>query len=230
MISLKSKPEAIFFDLGGTLLYPDYPFVKFEFLKHGKNLDEETFLRAISIAGKRLDSFMKTTITTDSSRAPIYAKYILEECGWTEKPEDFVENIIVPRHKEVNFWNYLLPGTNELLEVLKTRCRIAIISNSDGRAEKKAIQYGLINNLEFVIDSFIEGVEKPDPEIFLIATNRMGLKPEKCMYVGDIFSIDAVGAKNTGMIPVWIDRTKEQEIEGVITIYSIFELKELMQI
>jgi putative hydrolase of the HAD superfamily len=64
---------------------------------------------------------------------------------------------------------------------------------------------GLTDHLEFVIDSHLEGVEKPDPEIFRRALRRLGVSPERAVYVGDIYSIDATGARAAGMQPVILD-------------------------
>ena len=63
---------------------------------------------------------------------------------------------------------------------------------------------GLAPHLEFVLDSAEIGVEKPDPRIFHAATDRLGLPPAACAYVGDIYEIDVVGAERAGLSPVLI--------------------------
>ena len=56
-----------------------------------------------------------------------------------------------------------------------------------------------------VIDSAVEGVEKPDPAIFRLALERTGVAPEDALYAGDIYSIDVVGARAAGLRPVLVD-------------------------
>jgi len=55
-----------------------------------------------------------------------------------------------------------------------------------------------------IIDSAVEGVSKPDPEIFRIALRRLGLAPGDCLMVGDSFDRDVVPAKRLGLRAVWL--------------------------
>src|SRR2546423_15622480 len=61
------------------------------------------------------------------------------------------------------------------------------------------------SSLEFVLDSSAIGVEKPDPRIFRMALERSGLAPDEAVYIGDIYSIDVVGARAAGMQAVLLD-------------------------
>jgi FMN phosphatase YigB (HAD superfamily) len=78
---------------------------------------------------------------------------------------------------------------------VETAAEIALEVEAVHRAEKSLEAAGLSELLEFVLDSHFEGVEKPDPEIFRRALQRLGLPPERVVYIGDIYSIDAVGAR-----------------------------------
>ena len=49
------------------------------------------------------------------------------------------------------------------------------------------------------------GVEKPDPRIFQIALERAGLEPSEAAYVGDLYSIDVLGARAAGLHAVLMD-------------------------
>jgi putative hydrolase of the HAD superfamily len=64
---------------------------------------------------------------------------------------------------------------------------------------------GIRDYFEFVMDSHLEGVEKPDPEIFLRGCRRMGVRPEECLYVGDLYPVDVLGARSAGMDAVLLD-------------------------
>ncbi len=46
------------------------------------------------------------------------------------------------------------------------------------------------------------GVKKPDPRIYRMATDKLGVKPEDCLYVGDGSSHELTGALRVGMHPV----------------------------
>ncbi len=72
---------------------------------------------------------------------------------------------------------------------------------------EKLLRKGLATHVEFVIDSHEEGVEKPDAEIFRRALARLGVEAARAVYVGDIYSIDVVGARAGGLVPCLVDPT-----------------------
>ena len=72
---------------------------------------------------------------------------------------------------------------------------MGVISNADGRMEDALEGRGLRGTVEFVIDSEVVGVEKPDSRIFE-AGARLGPTAEACVYVGDLYPVDYVGAQS----------------------------------
>ena len=64
---------------------------------------------------------------------------------------------------------------------------------------------GLGVEVECVIDSSAVGVTKPDPRIFEIALDAMGVAAADAWYVGDMPGIDVVGARNAGLRPFLMD-------------------------
>jgi putative hydrolase of the HAD superfamily len=57
------------------------------------------------------------------------------------------------------------------------------------------------------------GLRKPDPEIYLLATERLGVAPQTCLYVGDGSYRELSGATAVGMRPVLIrDPAEEAEM------------------
>ena len=81
----------------------------------------------------------------------------------------------------------------------------AVISNSNGTIAEILDTLGLGRHLDFVIDSSKVGVEKPDPRIFHIALERAQLRPEHAAYIGDLYSIDVLGARAAGLDAVLMD-------------------------
>jgi putative hydrolase of the HAD superfamily len=104
--------------------------------------------------------------------------------------------------------------------------RRAVVSNSDGRAERHLTDCGMREGLEFVVDSQIEGVEKPDPRIFRIALERLGIAASRSLYVGDIRSVDEVGARAAGMHFVLIDPYGDYGEDGGNAVATIAQLPE----
>jgi len=89
--------------------------------------------------------------------------------------------------------------------------RMAVVSNNNGSALQQLAALGYPTTadgcpwFETVIDSEIVGVSKPDPAIFLLASEQMGLDPERLVYLGDTATVDVPGARRAGMVPVQLD-------------------------
>src|SRR5205814_3459870 len=102
-------------------------------------------------------------------------------------PAEIVEPVLAAffaRQAERGLWTRPMEGARATLDRLGARgLRLAVISNSDGRAATHLGDCGVFAGLEFVIDSHRVGIEKPDPAIFRIALERMALAPERALYV-----------------------------------------------
>jgi putative hydrolase of the HAD superfamily len=102
-------------------------------------------------------------------------------------------------------WSRMRPGTKEVLAAAKQKYRLGVISNSDGHMAERLETLGLGEFFEHVIDSGNVGHEKPAPEIFQAALAAMSVAAESTVYIGDIYSIDYLGAQNVGMHSVLMD-------------------------
>jgi len=83
---------------------------------------------------------------------------------------------------------------------------VGIISNWDRRLEGLLHGLGLSPSIDVVVSSAHVGLHKPDPRIFELACERLGVAPEEAAHVGDHHYADIVGASAVGMVPVLIDR------------------------
>lgn len=59
-----------------------------------------------------------------------------------------------------------------------------------------------------------QGMAKPDPRLFWHACETMGTVPESCLYVGDAYDVDVVGAHAAGMPMVWFNRRHHPVPQG----------------
>lgn len=203
--------SAVLFDAGGTLVHVDYQVVVELAGARGYHVDGHALRLAEAaerIAIDRRSEESEGAIGVDASRVGRYFRGLLatSEIPFAAAAEIASEMEAV--HRAENLWRVPLPDALETLLGLR-RCgvRTAVVSNADGRAESTLETAGLSEHLEFVVDSHFEGVEKPDPEIFRRALQRLDLPPERVVYIGDIYSIDAVGARAAGLSPVIIDST-----------------------
>jgi putative hydrolase of the HAD superfamily len=109
-------------------------------------------------------------------------------------------------HDELYFWRKVPRDLRAALgRARDANIRLAIVSNSEGRLRAMLDRVGLLAFFELVIDSHLEGVQKPDPEIFRRALVRLGVHADRCVYAGDIPEVDVLGAERAGMHGVLVD-------------------------
>ncbi len=82
--------------------------------------------------------------------------------------------------------------------------RVGCVSNNWGNTAGWCRQFGLDRYFEVMVDSAVVGASKPDPRIFEAALEELHLPAEQCVYVGDRFDCDVIGAARVGMTPIWI--------------------------
>jgi len=58
--------------------------------------------------------------------------------------------------------------------------------------------------MDATVFSCCEGITKPDPRMYEVACERLGVQPSRCIYVGDGGSRELTGAKSMGMTPILI--------------------------
>jgi len=102
-------------------------------------------------------------------------------------------------------WDQILPGTYKALKRIGQNFRLAIISNADGKIAQVLSSCGIADCFESITDSGVIGIEKPRREIFDAALEAMKTRAEDSLYLGDVYSVDYVGACDAGMQAVLFD-------------------------
>ena len=92
----------------------------------------------------------------------------------------------------------------EALAYLSSRFPLLALSN--GNADVHRVGIGAYFVASISAREF--GVAKPDPRIFHAAAGALDLPPEAVLHVGDDPTMDALGALNSGMQAVWLNRTE----------------------
>jgi putative hydrolase of the HAD superfamily len=103
-----------------------------------------------------------------------------------------------------------MPGQPELLDWLKGRYRLAVVSNFDYTPTVHRIltEGGILGLFETVVVSDAVGWRKPRADIFERALAQMGVGAGECLFVGDRPEIDVAGAKGVGMGAAWLNVTR----------------------
>jgi len=113
------------------------------------------------------------------------------------------------------------PHATELLSYLKTEnYKTGLISDCGVETPK------IFNNMPFAplidvtIFSCLVGMQKPDPRIYQLTTERLAVKPEDCLYIGDGDSNELTGALQAGMHPVLIRNLAEDPTDVYRTYFE----------
>ena len=194
------KRSFIFFDVGNTLLFPNRARMlapvaaeKHPSLQAWQALERRTkqeFDQGL-ISGKIDHGFWWTFHT-----------HLLNQLNAFD--ESVRDTLIANTQNSAN-WDQILPGTREALDRIAERYAIAVISNADGRIDAVLDRCGICDCFASITDSGNVGHEKPHPAIFAAALQQMKADPAESLYVGDVYSVDYVGALNAGMDAVLFD-------------------------
>jgi len=241
MADLRPRLDAVLFDAGGTLVRIDYEWVSemLEALGVRASVDQ---VRRAEVRGRRQYDAAATRPRalaagephpTLGSLAPVEAYWggMLEPLGCRHPLlEEALERMHARQRPPSLLWSRLNEGAREAVAGARALgLRTACVSNSDGRAEHHLVECGVREGLEFVVDSQLVGVEKPDPRIFAIALDRLGVAPEHTLYVGDILSVDAAGAAAAGMPVVILDPFGDYVPAGQRSLPSIDRLPSYLE-
>jgi putative hydrolase of the HAD superfamily len=102
---------------------------------------------------------------------------------------------------------HVFPEVCEVLTAMRGRdLSLGVVSNWDSRLPALLERLGLAGFFDVVLVSALEGVEKPEPAIFLRAVERLGAHPGSCLHVGDSPLDDYRGAESAGLRAVLLDR------------------------
>lgn len=113
----------------------------------------------------------------------------------------------------------------DVIQVLQTfhnsRVKMGVLSNWDFSLARILEEVGLAKYFSFILPSSEVGVQKPAREFFehalqLAQRGEPNLQSSDCVYVGDHYDGDVVGARGAGMTPVWLVRSERDLASGEV--------------
>jgi putative hydrolase of the HAD superfamily len=207
--------DTVFFDVGNTLVSIDFDWVSEELAARGVAATPVEIRRAEAAARPRVSAGLATREqkeTLDAFRfylglvlGQLAAGRALGEAGLADLVRELAPVLRAPGRTQ-RLWSWLLPGVSEALRAMgEAGLQLAVVSNSDGSAERSLIDRGLRDHFHHVTDSHLVGHEKPDPRIFEHTLAACGADPARTLHVGDLYAADVVGARAAGVHPVLLD-------------------------
>ncbi len=154
-------------------------------------------------------------------------KKMLEFLGLSVN-EDELSSLLVSYDAEFSKQCRTMPGASEILaSIRESGIKTAVITNGPRKTQIRTVERLKLNHLiDFMITPEDAGVLKPDPRIFIRATDLANVLPENSVMVGDSWANDILGASSIGMKPVWLNRKGEQipSTDVAISITTLWEL------
>ena len=233
--------QAALLDLGGTLLdfNPEgHPWMEWEraglegayayLSSHGYALDQDAFIaHVVNTLPRRWDLATrgKQNLTLDG--------LLQEACvaaGMSVPAADIqaaMAHYIAPLDRRVRIYD----DTLETIRTLKARgLKLGLVSNSmwPGDEHRKEMRrFGLLDYFDDTIFSGDVALWKPQPELYRLALDRLGVPAQHAFFVGDTPEHDLVGAQAVGMKTVY-KRNNSFDLNGIRPDAEITHLAELL--
>ena len=196
--------DAVIFDAGGVLLLPDVDAGRAAILTLGHESRPEEWHRAYYAANLVVDAM-------EVVDWPSIRRAIASELGIPAAQLDaavpLIEELILSTP-----WVAVLQARDVLWSLSEAGYQLAVVSNAFGTVEAElhglgicSVMGGTMPAVGAVIDSHVVGLEKPDPRIFQLALEALGVAPSRGIYVGDTVKFDVLGAQAAGLHPVHVD-------------------------
>ncbi|OQA10191.1 MAG: Pyrimidine 5'-nucleotidase YjjG [bacterium ADurb.Bin374] len=227
--------RGIFFDMGGTLVFPDPERISAAFSRHLKrDFPPSRCLEAVHAATIELDRRLTVPSEKPEDWWGDYFGVVADHCD-PERLSSSAERLhafeeLRADHRKRNLWSWFVPGVRELLDWLESTGVVAgIISNSDGRVKAQLRAEGLLDRFRVVLDSHEVGIEKPDARIFRMALDAVRLEARDSLYIGDFTNIDGRGASRAGLSALIIDPLGKRSEWGYPTVRSLESVRNWLE-
>jgi putative hydrolase of the HAD superfamily len=202
--------EAVLLDAGGVLVLPDPDRIRARLGHLGAAPDDETCHRGHYVGMREVDRIGGPDwASVDRVLGRLYGV-----------PEDRLEEAVVELDRVYleDPWVAVEGAAEALAGLAAAGMTLGVVSNASGTMEKMLLGHricalvddpgadeGTVARVSVIVDSHVVGVEKPDPRIFDIALEAIGLEADRCLFVGDTVHFDVEGAQGAGLTPVHLD-------------------------
>jgi len=199
--------RALLLDAGGVLVRPSFARVAEALRARGVAADPGALAAAEPRVKKALDRPPSPGFATDAERGWHYFNLVLAEAGIARSPAtDAALLELKAWHDRHCLWEDVLEGVRPSLQRFRAAgLRLAAVSNSNGTLRRLFDRLGFTLAFDVILDSQVEGVEKPDPRIFRLALERLGEEAGAALHVGDLYHVDVAGARAAGVRAVLVD-------------------------
>jgi putative hydrolase of the HAD superfamily len=200
--------DAVFLDVGGVLVMPDHDLIGAVARDHGGSPSADALCQGHYqgvAAAERPGGFAWDD----------YRRTLMRAAGVSDARLDAASRRLAETLAGAAdaVWTTRLPGSREGLAQLAAAAPVlAVVSNSDGTVETLLADLAICQvgpgagvEMKTIVDSGAVGVAKPDPGIFAVALERVGVPAANTVHVGDTVWADVEGARRAGVRPLHLD-------------------------
>jgi len=231
--------RAVLFDLDGTLRHSN-PGYNQTFVRFARRLDAPElpgmavkvmrFLHYYWAQSPELLSDLETYPSMQDAFWSNHARRALLAMGCTpEQAGHLAPGVSSSMLSEFDPEDWVPPDVPQTLTTLKQAgYRLAVVSNRSRSYDELLQSLGLDRYFEFALAAGDYEAWKPEPQIFHLAVERLGVSASETLYVGDNYYADVIGAQRARLNPVLIDPENIFPEADCPSIRSIGELPGLL--
>lgn len=147
-----------------------------------------------------------------NSKISIQMEYLVEN-NFLQNPEiieEYIENITERCNEKVKS---VIVEAKPILEYLRSKYPVVLVSNFYGNISAVLKDFGIYFYFDYIVESAVVGIRKPDSQIFTLGVQALDLKPEETVVIGDSYSKDIEPGKKAGCNTIWLNpkMNKEQD-------------------
>ena len=207
------KPKGFIFDYGGTIDTRGCHWGKMiwhAYERHHVPVDEASYRDAYVYAERTLgrNPIIQSSYdfrTTLGVKLRIQMEYLLEHnllgASAPHDAEAMASELLDDLYSQVR---QTVAESRTALETLSREVPLVLVSNFYGNIGVVLHEMGLDGLFTSVVESAVVGVRKPDPRIFSMGVETLGLEPSQVVVVGDSYSKDIVAGSKAGCRTVWV--------------------------
>ena len=226
-----NKVEHVFFDLDHTLWdFDKNSALTFEFIfkKHDVNASLTDFLSFYEPINLKYWKLYRDEKVTKEDLRYNRLKETFDALQFT------VEDQIIHQLSEdyitfLSSFNHVYDGTYQILDYLKTKYKLHIITNGFKEAQTNKLKSSKLDHyFETVTSAESAGVKKPNPQIFNHALNSAKAETKNSIMIGDNYEADILGALNIGLDAICFNYHNVQEQPDIKFVNHLLDIKKYL--
>lgn len=214
--------KAVLFDLDGTLLDREASVRKFINGQYERLAESVGHIAKDDYISRFIELDARGYVWKDKVYQQMVEEFNITRLEWNDLLNDYIE--------QFKFHCVPFPNLIRMLEFLKEKSlKLGIITNGKGHFQLENIKgLGIEDYFDTILVSEIEGMRKPNVEIFRKALRNLEVDASQAMFIGDHPDNDVKAAMAAGMIGVWKRDDQWSKVEAEFVIEDLLEVIDIL--